>query len=462
MRYHVYTEARHPLGPVAAGHSLHVYDDAAGTVTSSIYAAASGGSPLANPLTVPAAGKVDFWATVPEPYGDSGDGVLQPLPILVATPADIGAADPNSANVFVRDQDFVNTLNVTRHSPGLTAEINFCAVEPFMDQRVGAIADLGIDGTSFAICFAPDAAGAGGGDRLNIGTTAPNRLQFGGTNGFVINEPGSPFFLLNAQNTDLTDRVLDLTHPPNQTGSLISVRDGYTAESLRLDASGNLNIGGTKLTLSDGNDYWRIGVSPAGVLGTTLVPVNYALNPSFELDTNADGTPDNWVIANCDTATPPTLSLVAGRTGGLALRIQYTGVPADSGRSFTLATVTPDRFRGGDPMTSSLYAKGSLSGAWAAMRAYGWGSDWVDFGTQQEVFFSGDYARASFSGTCPTPTSQVGAYLNFGSIDNGDTIDVTIDDFMIEKAASVGTYFDGSTAGHAWRVGANSSPSYEV
>lgn len=91
MRYHVYTEARHPTGAVSAGHSLTVYDDAAGTELSDIYAAESGGSPLANPYVVPATGKVEFWVTVPKPYSDSGDGVLQPLSILVADPADIGA-----------------------------------------------------------------------------------------------------------------------------------------------------------------------------------------------------------------------------------------------------------------------------------------------------------------------------------------------------------------------------------
>lgn len=80
MRYHVYTDARHPTGAVAAGHSLTVYDDSAGTSESDIYASESGGNPIANPVTVPATGIVDFWAESPAPWGlAQGDVEARPL-----------------------------------------------------------------------------------------------------------------------------------------------------------------------------------------------------------------------------------------------------------------------------------------------------------------------------------------------------------------------------------------------
>jgi hypothetical protein len=108
MRYHVYGEARYPTGPVAAGTDLDIYDDAAHTITSSIYAAASGGSPLTNPYVVPATGIVDFWSTVPQPYDiAAGDTVARPLPVLAPdTGADTtGTVDATAAlNAFLLAQ----------------------------------------------------------------------------------------------------------------------------------------------------------------------------------------------------------------------------------------------------------------------------------------------------------------------------------------------------------------------
>lgn len=101
MRYHVYTEARHPTGAVASGHSLTVYDDAAGTVTSSIYAAASGGSPLANPYVVPATGIVDFWAEVPEPY-TVAQGDDTPRPLQPPAPGSVKTKSAQAADTELR------------------------------------------------------------------------------------------------------------------------------------------------------------------------------------------------------------------------------------------------------------------------------------------------------------------------------------------------------------------------
>ena len=61
MRWHVYTEALHPDGDIAAGHVLTFYADSAATTQATLYADAFGETTRENPYTVPLSGMVDFW-----------------------------------------------------------------------------------------------------------------------------------------------------------------------------------------------------------------------------------------------------------------------------------------------------------------------------------------------------------------------------------------------------------------
>jgi len=58
---------------------------------------------------------------------------------------------------------------------------------------------------------------------------------------------------------------------------------------------------------------------------------NLILNPSFEVDTNADGLADNWTLTKTVSGTPTT-SRVAGLFGSYAQRIAYTS-SSDSGKN---------------------------------------------------------------------------------------------------------------------------------
>jgi hypothetical protein len=56
------------------------------------------------------------------------------------------------------------------------------------------------------------------------------------------------------------------------------------------------------------------------------------LTPGFETDANSDGIADNWTLMSETVGGTPTLSRVAGRTGGYAERIRYTAQAGDTGK----------------------------------------------------------------------------------------------------------------------------------
>lgn len=89
MRFRVYQNAQFASGSAAAGRTLTVYDDAAGTVESTIYTTATGAVEESNPYTVPATGQMDFWIDQPQAWGKAqGETTIRPLrlhqtPIIV-------------------------------------------------------------------------------------------------------------------------------------------------------------------------------------------------------------------------------------------------------------------------------------------------------------------------------------------------------------------------------------------
>lgn len=104
MRYHVYDIARYSTGAVAYGKTLTVYSDAAGTTEATLYSAATGSTTLANPLTVPATGIVNFWVTDPHVYSVSeGETTVRDLfatsdSVLPVNPMDFGVKADGSTD----------------------------------------------------------------------------------------------------------------------------------------------------------------------------------------------------------------------------------------------------------------------------------------------------------------------------------------------------------------------------
>jgi len=191
---------------------------------------------------------------------------------------------------------------------------------------------------------------------------------------------------------------------------------------------------------------------------------NYCTNPSFEVDTDADGKSDSLTLYE-NVAGTPVLSRVAGRNGGYAQRIQYSAQAGDTGKLIWVWFSSGAVFTTADIITASAYIKGSVSGAsfvgvqpvWNGSSTYASsggsaGVDWTRFSATPAAAVAGDTTIA----------------LRLARIDiNSDSavIDVTIDDVLLEKSAVLTPYFDGSTADslnantYAWTGAANASTS---
>ena len=474
-RYHVYDDARHPTGPVAAGHTLHVYDDAAGTVTSSIYAAASGGSPLTNPYTVPATGIVDFWATVPAPYAVAqGEATPRPLKILVATPEDIGAADLATDNDFQGQINAIPARGVFFGDPAdIGAGTQIAQIGRDADTLYFQVGD-GVYSAVAPYTFP---------DRFNIGTQPPFRIGMGETNSAGMSDPGVPFFYLHAVSSDPADTCFHLAYPPGQTGTVLRLADENDVEALAVNVDGDLTLRGdflpsaggvgrfgnagraaSKLYLSDGVNHWAVTVNAAGTLAATRCAENYLLAPSFELDTvMPPGAPSGlaayWGLTHT-TTTAPTPTLVTGRTKGLAQRIQYTGVAGDTAAEWQLtAAATPAAsFAEGENVAISGYAKVADGSAVVTLvlvwlnAAGGFINAMIVPLTNTETWH-----RYLDAYACPALTDHIQVYVHAEGIDNGNVVDVTVDDIQPEKAAAATAYFDGSYPPAEWDGPANAS-----
>lgn len=100
----------------------------------------------------------------------------------------------------------------------------------------------------------------------------------------------------------------------------------------------------------------------AGVSPTVLS----LLTPGFETDANSDGIADNWTLMSETVGGTPTLSRVAGRTGGYAQRIQYTAQAGDTGKYISLHQLVAGAVVVGDTVEAEVYVKGSVSGGCTA------------------------------------------------------------------------------------------------
>ncbi|MDP1804147.1 MAG: hypothetical protein Q8K72_03185, partial [Acidimicrobiales bacterium] len=137
---------------------------------------------------------------------------------------------------------------------------------------------------------------------------------------------------------------------------------------------------------------------------------------------------------------------------------QYTGVAGDSNATITLYHETPAAsFAAADPATISAYVKGSIVGAVLVERIVYYGAGYLSEASTGAITLTSDYQRPSLSGTCPATTTKIHWRLVITGIDNGDTIDITIDDVLPEKSSVLLPYFDGSTPSGVWSGTAHAS-----
>lgn len=497
MRYHVYTEARHPTGAVAAGHSLTVYDDAAGTELSDIYAAASGGSPLANPYVVPATGIVDFWATVPVPYTvASGDDTPRPLAIFVATTNDIGAASLTADNAMTGTQTITGKrLRVDGGAEGLGDYFGQIEIDKGPVNTVGClgILDDGLPVVQYAIDEASAVIGMytgehtgiqGLADRFMIGRQTPFRVHLGDVNGYVINDAGQPFFqFIKSHLADLTEPCAYIKHPPGQIGTLLSIREDAIpgAVELELSAAGDLRVLGDiapmannasavgsrsrafkKTYLSDGIDPWAVTVNSSGTLVASKIRRNYCKNPSFE-GAYVAGVAPGWRKSGAPNGTPVYSEAAAlGPNGTKAQRWTYTSPGGELnhvvGAEMPEYQLAP--FVAGDVLSISVLAKGAISNR-AVHATIVWFNAALGYVGDAYVITipALTSSPAIYSGTITVPATAVSASLVVDSyFSAGDTIDITLDDMLVGPA---GDYFDGDSDDSEWAGPAHNSVSYE-
>lgn len=191
---------------------------------------------------------------------------------------------------------------------------------------------------------------------------------------------------------------------------------------------------------------------------------NFIPNPSFEAGTTlATG----WTDANSVGGTVTySLSTTTPSFGAKKQRVQYTSIN-DTNKLIQLisAASTNGTVAPGDSVTISIYLDGTATaGISVALRLQFMTSAGGSAGTSDgtAVTLTGTPARASYTATAPATTSAVRALVRITSISTGRLLDINLDGALLEKAASAGVYFDGSTAGYQWMGPSNASASSDL
>lgn len=118
-RYHIYTDARHPNGTLAAGSLLSIYGDAAMSGLITLYADETTGTTLENPYTVPITGICDFWAEDVTPWVlAENDTVPHPVYVNISD---------NPIHLSVKDYGAVGD-GTTDDSAAIQAAVDTCGV----------------------------------------------------------------------------------------------------------------------------------------------------------------------------------------------------------------------------------------------------------------------------------------------------------------------------------------------
>jgi RHS repeat-associated protein len=189
---------------------------------------------------------------------------------------------------------------------------------------------------------------------------------------------------------------------------------------------------------------------------------NLLTNPGCERDADSDGLADSWDVWGSIAGTPTT-TLGGGAHGGqYAQRLAYSGLGSDSDETFEpQVTTAPGSFAADNRYTFSVHAKGSLVGTgtpYIGVVALD-GDDEIIDDTYTEIELSGAWQRFAISGSCPTGTTHLRCYLWLDGVDVGDTIELYIDDTLLEKSSSLRAYFDGDSENASWDGTAHASSS---
>ena len=202
----------------------------------------------------------------------------------------------------------------------------------------------------------------------------------------------------------------------------------------------------------------------SGRLFVPLAATNYAIHPSFELDAGA-GLATGYSLTGGTSGVVTTL--VAGYLGGLAQRLQWTGGAGVTNKALRIeetAYTANGSFAAGDKVEYSVWIKGSVTGAISIAPTIYWYKDDNTFVlTEQGPAFitpTSGWVCYSYVATAPATATKLRVIpIVITGLDEGDTVDVTIDKVMLCKGSIVTPYFDGASAGCSWAGTANASTS---
>ena len=253
-----------------------------------------------------------------------------------------------------------------------------------------------------------------------------------------------------------------------QPGVVNGATAEYHAARASLGVSQGHDEGGTQWFDSSGNtNHGTLVLAPtwsgAGTVGNQLYPAgtNYCTFPSLEIESGTPGKATGPEFGESTVAGAIAYSMVPGRTGGYAQRVQYTGVAGDSGAQLAIRIDTEaGAWSGEEPVTFAFYSKGSVAGVSVAVAV--WPQDFSGLLASGSPTPAASWGVDAFSGVGLASTTKLYCYISFTGVDEGDTIDFTIDDISIEKSAILTPYFDGDSPNCSWTGTPDASTSERV
>ncbi|MGN6655688.1 MAG: carbohydrate binding domain-containing protein, partial [Rhodanobacter sp.] len=194
------------------------------------------------------------------------------------------------------------------------------------------------------------------------------------------------------------------------------------------------------------------------------VRTNYVKNPSFEVDLTGYTTQGASATLARDTTTSWSGSASVKTTDSASnYRVLVWGATGAAAANSDSIAVTV-----GDSWAFSAYARwvtgGTSGNLTAKIHCFNSSGSWITDlqGSATTIPGTGAWTRVSVTGTIPANTAKIGVTLVTAGINT-----YNIDALLLEKSATVGAYFDGSTTStgtdtYAWTGTANASTSTDT
>jgi hypothetical protein len=174
---------------------------------------------------------------------------------------------------------------------------------------------------------------------------------------------------------------------------------------------------------------------------------NLIANPSFEVDTNADGLADNWAVYE-NAAGTPTASRVTGLFGSYAQRIEYTS-SADTAKTCGMYSATSGvgTVSAGTAVSGVAWVRITHSGVTAIYTSLAiLDSSGGAVATYAEAYVLTNIPQGVWvpyvisAPALPANSSQCRIYFYVSGIDTGDSVTLDVDGVYLSPDANFDHY----------------------